>query len=330
MTQQHNQDQAAQEPLILSLGSINADFQIRIEEQPDTGDTIEGRDFRRFSGGKGANVSFFARRLGIATKLLGCVGDDDLSEQALKPLQRAGVDLSGVQRLTAKSTGVAMITVPSNGKKNVALAKNANAAWPTYAVEEVVRTIHEAPSTAILVLDGEIPSDILEQAAIAANEHGIRVVLDPSPAADITEALIAMADFITPNPMEAKQLTNINCDDVDAAAGAGDNLIERGAGVACMKLADGGCVLVKAQECIHVKSPAAKVIDTTGAGDAFAGALAVALAEQRSTIDATSFAVAASHLTVMAYGAQAALPNRDQIEELIGLLSVQQNALYSH
>lgn len=155
-------------------------------------------------------------------------------------------------------------------------------------------------------------------------------MLDPSPADKVTDALIAMADFITPNPAENKKLTRITCDDLDSAACAGDNLIERGAKAACVKLEDGGCVLVRKDQCVNILPVPMEVSDTTGAGDAFAGALAVALVEQRPTVSAVRFAVAASTLTVTGYGSQAALPTRDQIERLMDNLDVQHDELHSH
>lgn len=316
--------------LILSLGSINADFQVRVARRPDLSETMEAKDFVRLSGGKAANVSYFAKRLGLQARLIGRVGDDDLSAQALTPLRDIGVDLREVRAVAGESTGVSMITVPPDGKKGIVLASNANRAWTENDIDLVINEIQSSPRRAVLVIDCEIPAFILEKAVAAAKEQGLKVILDPSPADKVTETLIEMADFITPNPGEAEKLTQIACDDFDSSACAGDKLIERGAKAACIKMGDGGCVLVLPEQCVQIRSAPVPVNDTTGAGDAFAGALAVAVAEQRPTVEAVCFAVAASHLTVTGYGSQTALPNRSEIEQLMKKLGVQHDALHSH
>lgn len=317
-------------PLVLSLGSINADFQVRVARRPEVSETLEGSDFRRFSGGKAANVSYFARTLGLASWLIGRVGDDDLADQALEPLNRVGVNLDNVTKISGQSTGVAMISVPPDGKKGIVLASNANRVWHESDVDEVLKAVYSAPSGSVLAVDCEIPMFVLEHAAAAAKERGFKVIVDPSPADKVTDALIAMADFITPNVSETKTLTGIDCDDLDAAACAGDMLVERGAKAAAIKLADGGCLLVLEDQCLSILPVPVTVNDTTGAGDAFAGALAVALTEKRPTVTALCFAVAASHLAVTDYGSQTALPSREQIESLLTLLDVQHNELHSH
>lgn len=316
--------------VILSLGSINADFQVRVDRRPQISETLEAKDFARLSGGKAANVSYFARLLGLPTQLMGHVGNDDLAEQALSPLRKMGVDLRGVKTIVGQSTGVSMITVPPDGKKGIVLASNANSKWSHADVDQIIETIYAAPLDAVLVFDCEVPVFVLGQAAAAANERGIKIILDPSPASKVTPALIALADFITPNISETKQLTRIACEDFDSAACAGDSLIELGAKAACIKLADGGCVFVRKDQCLQILPVPVKVEDTTGAGDAFAGALAVALAEKQPTVDAVCFAVAASHLAVTGYGSQAALPERGAIEDLQSKLVVQHDELHSH
>lgn len=315
---------------VLSLGSINADFQVRVDRRPEVSETLEAHDFLRLSGGKAANVSYFARRLGLQAWLMGRVGDDELAEQALQPLRDAGVDLDGVQPVSKTSTGVSMITVPPDGKKGIILASNANLCWTEQDAAKVSAKIQCAPDSAVLVFDCEIPIFVLEHAAATAKERGLKVIIDPSPAHKLSDRLVAMADFITPNAGETQKITQIAVEDFDSAACAGDKLIERGAKAACIKMQDGGCVLVRKNQCVQILPVPIAVNDTTGAGDAFAGALAVALAEQRPTVEAVSFAVAASHLTVTGYGSQAPLPHRDEIKALMKKLDIKHDELHSH
>lgn len=316
--------------MILSLGSINADFQVRIARRPEVSETLPGSDFRRFGGGKAANVAYLARRLGHTVRLFGHVGDDDLAWQALGPLRDIGVDLSGIKQVAGNATGVAMVTVPPDGKKGIVLAANANEAWTAGDAAGIVREINATPPNAVLVLDCEIPVFVLERAVEAARRHGLITILDPSPADKVSDRLIAGAGLVVPNATEAERLTGLRCDDVDSAIHAGTRLLERGASAACVKLSDGGCVLVENERVTHVGAVPVKVVDTTGAGDTFAGALAVALAEQRPLADAVRFAVAATHLAVTGYGSQAALPMREQIQRIFNRLPVREDTVAVH
>jgi ribokinase len=307
---------------ILSLGSINADFQVRIARRPAVSESLPGSDFRRFGGGKAANVAYLARRFGHAVRLFGHVGDDDLAWQALAPLRDIGVDLSGIKQVAGNATGVAMVMVPPDGKKGIVMAANANEAWTANDAADIVREINTTPPNAVLVLDCEIPVFVLERAVAAAGRRGLITVLDPSPADKVSDRLIAGAGLVVPNAAEAERLTGLRCDDVDSAIHAGTRLLERGASGACIKLSDGGCVLVENEKVTHIGAVPVEVVDTTGAGDAFAGALAVALAEQHPLVYAVRFAVAATHLAVTGYGSQTALPVREQIQRIFNRLPV--------
>jgi len=306
---------------ILSLGSINADFQMRTARRPEVSETLLASDFVRLGGGKAANVAYLAAKLGAPAQLLARVGDDDLAEQALAPLRAAGIDLRGIVRVAHAGTGVTMITVPPDGKKSIVMAANANQAWNAADAEAVRRAVAGLPAASVLAADCEIPVPVLEPALRAARQAGVVTVLDPSPA-DRAGALLALSDYLAPNAGEAAHLTGIACDDVAAAIAAGRRLRECGVGTACVKLVDGGCVTVAPAEVFHVPPVPVEVVDTTGAGDAFTGALAVALLERRPCAEAVRFAVAASHLAVTAYGSQPAYPDRKRVEQMAARLDV--------
>jgi ribokinase len=308
-------------PTLLSLGSINADFQLRLDRPPDTGQTLIGRDFVRLSGGKAANVAFLTRRLGVPAQLFGRIGDDELSEQALRPLRQAGVDVSGVMSAAGCPTAVSMIAVLPDGKKCIALANNANDVWGAGDLQPVLAAIKETPEGSVLVIDYELPPAIVRKAVIAAAERRLPIVIDPSPADRVELAVLAHSAAVTPNPAEAEGLTGIKADGLDGAAAAARWLLEHDAGVACVKFADGGCVVAgRGGEAWVVEAVPVPVVDTTGAGDAFAGAFAVALMERRPLVGAACFAAAASHLAVTGYGSQPAYPTRAQIEDLLPAL----------
>ncbi|HWT72254.1 MAG TPA: ribokinase [Oxalicibacterium sp.] len=300
----------------MSLGSINADFQMRTKRQPEVSETLLASDFVRLGGGKAANIAYLARKLGKQAQLFAHTGDDDLAEQAMGPLRDSGVDLSGIKKIKNAHTGVTMITVPPDGKKSILMAANANGFWCQDDATPVLQAIRNTEPGSVLVADCEIPVFIVEQAMRAARQRGVKTILDPSPADRVTDALLKLTDFIAPNAGEAKTLTGIECEDVASAMEAGNRLRERGVAVACIKLADGGCVVVEDGCAFHIAPVPVDVVDTTGAGDAFTGGLAVALLEHRPLHQAACFAVAASHLAVTAWGSQPAYPTREQIERM--------------
>lgn len=310
---------------MLCLGSINADFQVRVARRPEISESLVAHAFARLGGGKAANVAFLCARLGLAARLFGHVGDDDLAEQALAPLREAGVDVSGVRRVAGRPTGVAMITVPPDGAKGIVLALNANdEPWSPEDHAGLDAALAGAPPRSVLVADCEMDGGALERALRKARPAGLRVVLDPSPAAQVGDALLPLCDFIVPNAGEAETLTGIACNDAAAAAHAAQLLRRRGALAACVKLSDGGCVYADAAQQLHLLPPPVEVVDTTGAGDAFAGALAAALARRRAPLEAVRLAVAASRLAVAGYGSQPSYPGAAELEAGVGQVTVRE------
>lgn len=301
---------------VLALGSINADFQMRVGRRPEISETLLGSDFVRLGGGKSANVAFLACKLGLPVLLLAHTGDDDLAEQALAPLREIGVDLSGVKTLPGHDTGVAVIMVPPDGKKGIVMAANANEAWVEEDLLRVLQAVRDAPAGSVLVCNCEIPSPVLEAGLQEARQAGLRTVLDPSPADRVSDGLLALCDYVTPNPGEAETLTGIAPGDAASALRVGQRLCERGAGAACVKLADGGCVFVGGAGAAQVQAAPVEVVDTTGAGDAFAGALAAWLALGHPEHEAVRAAVAASHIAVGKYGSQPSYPSIQEIERM--------------
>jgi ribokinase len=311
---------------IVSLGSVNADFQVRVSRRPEISETLMATEFKRLGGGKAANIAFIAKMLGVDTRLCAHIGDDDLAEHAIAPLRKAGIDLSSVRKITGCSTAVSMITVPPDGKKGIVLAANANMVWNDQDAGDVAQVIRRAAEGSVVVVDCEVPAFVVEHALRTARECNLVTVLDPSPADQVTDAMLVLSDYVLPNAGEARTLTGLDCKDAGTAQLAAKRLQDRGAGIVCIKLADGGCVAVARDQWAHIPPVAVEVVDTSGAGDAFAGALAVALLEQRSWPDAATGAVAASHIAVTAYGSQPSYPERDRLETMAQRLSVSLNA----
>lgn len=312
---------------LLSLGSINADFQVRVDQPVGSRETLLAHDFCRFSGGKAANTAFLATRLGQRSRLFGRVGDDALAEQALAPLREAGVMLDGVQRAVGQPTGVSLIMVPPDAKKHIVLATNANDQWDAAALAQLEAALSAIETPACLVLDCEVPAAAVRRAIEAVRRQGIPVVLDPSFPDRVEPDLLPALAAILPNADEAAQLVGAAVDSVPEALAAARRLHGRGAALAGVKLGDGGCVLVGEAGAWHLPGGAVDPVDTTGAGDAFSGAFAVALLEGRPPLEAASWGVAASQHAVTGYGSQPAYPGRDVLLAQAGQVLAQARRL---
>lgn len=301
---------------IISLGSINADFQVRVDKPVGSSDMLQASDFERFSGGKSANTAFLAARLGHRSLLLGRVGDDELAQQALDPLADAGVNLSGVSRAKGTPTGLSMIMVPPDCKKHIALATNANDNWDEQAIAAIEQRIGRLPPPACLIVNYEIPASVVRRAIDAAWKQGVKVILDPSFDGRVERDLLKKIQCITPNVTETAGLVGRSVNTPEEAAAAANALRRQGVELVCVKLSDGGCVMASQDDLVHVPSAEVDVTDTTGAGDAFTTALAVALLEGRPPREAAAWGVASANLAVTGYGSQAAYADRHQIIDL--------------
>ena len=299
-------------PSLWSLGSINADFQVRVAEPLGNAETVAGEDLRRLGGGKAANVALLACRLGCTAHLLGRVGRDDLAEQALAPLRAAGVDIAGVRR-GAEGTAVSMIAVPPSGKKRIVLAGEANLGFDAADIAAIERAIAAAVPHSVLVVDYEITPRAASRAIAAAHARGLQVVVDPSFPAHVPRDDLRFVDALTPNAAEALALADIGERSDDTLEAAARALAAHGPAVVCIKLENGGCLLWHDGRAWHLPAALVEVVDTTGAGDAFTGAFGVALLEGLAPPQAAQWAVAASELAVTVYGSQPAYPDRARL-----------------
>ncbi len=284
---------------VVVVGSINADLVVVAERLPGPGETVSGGRFARHGGGKSANQAVAAARLGADVALIGAVGDDELGEAALAELAAEGVDVSGVTR-TPEATGVALIVVDAAGENQIAIAAGANG---TLGAEHVP----ELAGDGVLLLGFEVPDAAVVAGARAAAAAGWTTILNPAPPREIPSAVLATRPLLTPNAHEAARLTG--CDDPEAAARA---LRERtGAPVLVTLGGDGVLLLDDGPERIPARR--VDVVDTTGAGDTFNGALAAELAAGRPLADAARFAVAAAARSTTGEGARGGMPRREEV-----------------
>jgi ribokinase len=309
------------ERCVLAVGSINLDLQVKGEGWPQQSETLLAREFLCAGGGKAANVAVFAAKLGIQARLVGRVGDDNFAELALKDVESLGVNTDGVSRVRG-ATGVSMIVVREDGDKTILLAPNANENWETNGEQAVRDSIEQCAPGACVCVNLEIPTRIALAALQAARQKALTTVLDPSPADRANDELLALSTYVVPNPRETERLTQIRVRSEADAEAAGKQLIERGAANACIKLPDGGAVLVHAAGCEVVRPPSVRVVDKTGAGDAFAAGLCAAVYEELQPRAALRMAVAAASFAVTRYGSQAAYPTRSELDHLLAEVPV--------
>ena len=303
------------EPLVLSLGSINADFSFPVERAARSGGTVVAGELLRTSGGKAANRAVQACRLGVPARLFGCVGDDDLASQARTGPASAGVDIAGVG-VAPGPTGVAAILVEPSGEKSITLAPGANDSWPAEHAAGVAEALAAAPSEAVVAADLEATPGALREVLRLTADRGLVVVLDPSPPDRMPAEMWSAVDHVTPNADEARRLTGVEVTSLESAAEAGAELVARGAHVAYVKLGSGGCVVVDADGAVAYEVPDVPVVDATGAGDGFAGALGAGLARGWPPVECAVVAVSASACSVGRRGSQESYAGRDEVERM--------------
>lgn len=304
--------------MIVSIGSVNVDVHMRVSRWPEPGETLFGHHFVLLGGGKGANVALLARRLGVPASLVGRIGDDPWCTRAIEPLVRAGVDLSHLRVAAGEPTGLATIFVRPDGEKAIVLAANANDAWQD--LDDAARAVEEAADGSVVVADLEVPVDAVRRGGRAARRRRLPLVLDPSPAARVDDEILSLCTVVTPNASEAEALVDLRPSNAEEAYEAGGRLVARGAPAACVKFGRGDCAVVTREIAAHVRPAPVETIDTTGAGDAFAGALAVALHERLGLVDAARFGVASSNAAVAAYGSSPSYPDREELERRLAAL----------
>ena len=299
---------------ILVFGGINMGLITRSSRLPRPGETLRGERFYSSSGGKGATQAVAAARLGGRVKMVGRVGDDLFGPVLLEGLRRDGIDLSAVAVDADHGTGVGVIVVDASGQNHVLATYGAN----LQCNEEQLEAVEQAlPHADVLVVQMEIPFALSLRAVQAARERGVRVILDPAPAAAIEAEVYPHLDIVAPNQTEAEFYTGIAVDGVEAAAKAAAVLRAKGVRVAIIKMAELGVYFEADSGSGFVPPFRVAALDTTAAGDAFHGALAVALAEGKSLEDGIRFGAAVGALAVTRPGVQDAMPDRAAVEALL-------------
>ncbi|HEY3501657.1 MAG TPA: ribokinase [Actinocatenispora sp.] len=294
-------------PAVVVLGSANMDLVATAERLPGRGETVTGHGFRQVPGGKGANQAVAAARAGGAVRFAGALGADDLGDRVLASLASAGVDTAAVDRV-ATPTGTAHITVDAHGDNTIVVVPGANGTLTG------LRPDHAAvvASAQVLLLQLELPLSLVCEAAGYARAHGVRVILTPAPARELPATLLADVDLLVPNEHEAAILAGTT--DPDAAV---RGLAER-CDVVLTLGARGSVYATAGAEPVAVPAFPVTAVDTTAAGDTFAGVLAVALAGGTPVADAMRRASAAAALSVQRPGAADSAPTAAEVDAFLG------------
>lgn len=292
------------QPRVVVAGSANMDLVATSPVLPRPGETVLGNDFTMVPGGKGANQAIAASRAGASCSFLGAIGSDAFGVTLKARLAASGVD-SAHARVVYGSSGVALVVVDAEGENTIVVTPGANGAFAALTDAELA-TIQGAD---VLVCQLEIPVETVTQAAVAARAAGVRVLLNAAPARDLPDELLAAVDLLVVNEGEARAILGGRLDDPAALL----SVVPR----AVVTLGDEGAWYVS-RDGEGTQVPAFKVetVDSTAAGDAFTGALAVAWGEGRDLVDAVRWACAAGAACARRLGASVSLPTRDEIDAL--------------
>jgi len=297
---------------IAVVGSYGAGLTMRVPKAPDAGETISGGEFADLAGGKGSNQAVGAARLGAQVAFLTAVGDDDFGRSAQELWNREGIDASEVL-VSAKPTMVGFILVEPSGENRIAIAPGALDELSAQTVEQFRAQIESAD---IVVVSMEIPLDTVLAALRVGRESGTRTLLNPAPAQLLPDEAWSLIDVITPNQTEAPVLFGLDDDHGFSDEQLVDMLRERTGGSAILTRGGRGALVAEhGTASTETIAPLAvdHVVDTSGAGDSFTAALAVAIAEGRSLVEAARFAAAAGAHAVTIAGVIPSLPTRDDL-----------------
>ncbi len=297
-------------PEIVVVGSCNVDLITYTERFPAVGETIEGRDFKQGFGGKGANQAVAAAKLGARVGMVARLGDDGFGQQTLENFRQQNMDSSFVKLIPGVPSGVAPIFVDAQGRNFIVIVSGANKDLAPGDLEECQSMIAGAK---VLACQLEVKQETVSRAFEMARAAGVMTVLNPAPAAPLLPGLLGLADLILPNETELELLTHKPVGSLPEVKAAAHALLDRGAKAVIVTLGDRGALHVTPEAAVHHLPRQVKAFDSTGAGDAFIGALISRLVRGVSVSDAIEFANAAAAVSVTRAGTQTSFATQDEV-----------------
>ncbi len=297
----------ARTPRIAVIGSANTDLVTFSSVFPRPGETLFGQNFDLGFGGKGANQAVAARLCGAEVLMLAKVGDDLFGEATIRNFASFGIDTTHVKMVKGVSTGAATILVEPSGQNRIIVVKGANDQLSAADVDAAAAALRGVDT---IILQFEIPLETIYHAVRFARTHDIRCIVNPAPAVPANLASLAAADYFIPNETEAELLTGLPVHTLEEAAACAKALLQQGFRRVILTLGARGSLIAGAQGCVHVPPFAVTAVDTTGAGDAFIGSLAVFLAEGAAEKDAVAAANHYAALSTTRVGTQKSFSRR--------------------
>lgn len=304
-------------PRVLVIGSANMDFTVAVPRLPREGETVTEGTRYVDHGGKGANQAVAARRLGAEVRLVACLGQDAHGDQIAEQLIGEGIPADGLIRVQDAATGIALIVVDAEGRNQIAVAPGANMKLLPERARQHASLVAWAQ---VLLCQLEVPVSTVEWSLATAREHGVLTILNPAPAQPLPDSLLGLVDCLTPNAGEAETLAGIAAEEAESAAEAAQRLLARGVKRVIVTLGAQGVLFCDGAAAVHFPVFPVSAVDTTGAGDAFNGALAVGLAAGGTWEEAIPLANAAAALACTRRGARSSLPDRAQVEAFLRAL----------
>lgn len=289
---------------IAVVGSINMDLVVTSDRRPKAGETLFGRDFQTVPGGKGANQAVAAARLGADVAMIGCVGQDMFGEAMIENLKQNGVSIRNVEPVPHVSSGTSHITI-AEGDNSIIFVEGANGKLTPSLVEKAASTLKAAD---IILIQQEMPEETVEYVASFCKEFDKTLIFNPAPAREVSDEVIAQATYITPNEHEFAMM--FGAEDRSKVLAKYPNKLIITEGENGVRYFNGSAEVV-------VPSYKVDPVDTTGAGDTFNGAFAVAIAEGKEIEEALRFANRAASISITKSGAQGGMPTRGEVEELL-------------
>ena len=297
---------------ILVIGSMNMDLVVETDRYPKKGETIIGGKFEQIPGGKGANQALAAAKLGEDVEFIGACGNDSFAPKLISSLRNGGAKIDNIFKVDGVSTGVAVITVDKKGNNRIIVSPGANYQLDENKIEKIKDKIIEAE---ILLLQLEIPVETIKKIIEIATANNTKIVLDPAPAQKLSDYILSKVDYLLPNEGELDLLLDdINLEERSEKI---DILLDKGVKNIIVTEGEKGINYYSKNKKLHLDSLKVKAVDTTAAGDVFAGAFAASLMEKNDIKKSLEFAVEAAAYSVTKMGAQSSVPNKEDLNKFL-------------
>ena len=298
---------------VLVVGSANMDLVVTTERFPKPGETIFGKSFQMFPGGKGANQAVSSAKLGVKTIFIGKFGNDDFCKRLTESMADNGVQLQHILIDENETTGTALITVEKHGQNEIIVISGSNMKLTPDDIEKSKQVFKEVN---VVLAQLEIPIETVIKTAQLSKANGAVFILNPAPAQQLPDELLQLCDYLIPNETELEILSGIKVTDESSARQAAEKLAAKGVSNIIVTMGEKGALFVNGKAQFY---PAIKVeaVDTTAAGDAFCGALAYSLAKEISIDKAITLANKVASISVTRSGAQSSMPYCDEVKDLI-------------